>query len=178
MKIKKMTPLLLILALTACNGESTDAKNEVKEEKTVVEEKEIAEVDEVNEESKTSEQGNKIEHENDSESTDNSEQGEEVPREYRNALRAAENYISFSPFSKQGLYDQLTSEYADQYPAEAAQYAIDNIEVDYKEQALKAAKNYLEIMPYSDAELKEQLMSEYADKFTEEEAQYAIDNLE
>ena len=102
----------------------------------------------------------------------------DVPREYKNALRAAEDYIAFAPFSKQGLYDQLTSEYGNKYPAEAAQYAIDNLDVDYKEQALKAAQNYLEMTAFSDAGLKDQLMSEYGDKYTEEEAQYAIDNLE
>ena len=103
---------------------------------------------------------------------------EEVPREYNNALRAAENYLSFMAFSEKGLYNQLTSEYGDGYPAEAAQYAIDNIEVDYNEQALKSANNYLDIMPMSDSELFNQLTSEYGEQFTAEEAQYAIDNLE
>ncbi len=39
--------------------------------------------------------------------------------------------------SKQGIYDQLTSEYGDQFDVETAQYAIDNLNVDYKENALK-----------------------------------------
>ena len=103
---------------------------------------------------------------------------EEVPREHKNALRAAGNYISLMAFSESGLYEQLTSEYGDGYPAEAAQYAIDNIEVDYNEQALKSAENYLDIMPMSDAELLNQLTSEYGDGFTQEQAQYAIDNLD
>ncbi|KWZ77453.1 hypothetical protein HMPREF3200_01446 [Anaerococcus tetradius] len=72
----------------------------------------------------------------------------------------------------------MTSEAGDKYPAEAAQYAIDNVKVDYKEQALKAAKNYLDMMPMSDEELKQQLTSDAGDKYTEEEAQYAIDNLD
>lgn len=101
-----------------------------------------------------------------------------VPREYRNALKSAENYLSFTAFSKQGLYDQLTSEAGDKYPAEAAQYAVDNVKADWKEQALKSAKNYQEIMPMSDEQLKGQLTSEAGDKFTEEEAQYAIEHLE
>ena len=74
-------------------------------------------------------------------------------------------------FSERGLFDQLTSEYGDQYPEEAAQYAIENVEVDYNEEALEAAKNYQETMPMSDQELFEQLTSEYGDKFTEEQAQ-------
>lgn len=101
-----------------------------------------------------------------------------VPTEYKNALKSAENYLSFSAFSKQGLYDQLTSDAGDKYPAEAAQYAIDNIKVDWKEQALKSAKHYQEIMPMSNEGLKEQLTSSAGEKFTEEEAQYAIDNLD
>ncbi|MCQ9299542.1 Ltp family lipoprotein [Staphylococcus hyicus] len=34
--------------------------------------------------------------------------------------------------SKAGIYDQLTSEYGEQFPDEAAQYAIDNLDADYK----------------------------------------------
>lgn len=101
-----------------------------------------------------------------------------VPREYKNALKAAEQYLSFSAFSKKGLYDQLTADAGDKYPAEAAQYAIDNLKVDYKEQALRAAKQYLKTMPMSDSDLKNQLMSDAGDKYTEEEAQYAIDHLD
>lgn len=102
---------------------------------------------------------------------------DDVPREYRNALRSAQNYVDIMPFSEQGLFDQLTSEHGDQYPAEAAQYAIENVKVDYNKEALEAAKNYLAIMPMSDQELFNQLTSEHGDKYTEEQAQYAIDNL-
>lgn len=102
----------------------------------------------------------------------------EVPREHRNALRAAENYISFMPFSEKGLFQQLTSEYGDGYPEEAAQYAIDNIEVDYSAQALKSAENYLNLMPMSDSELFDQLTSQHGDGFTSDQAQFAIDNLD
>lgn len=107
-----------------------------------------------------------------------SPRADEVPREYRNALRSAENYLEFSAFSYQGLYDQLTSEYADQFPADAAQYAVDNLQVDWNEQALKSAKQYLEFSPMSDAELYDQLVSEYGEQFTPEQAQYAIDHLD
>lgn len=51
----------------------------------------------------------------------------DVPREYRNALRSAQNYVDILAFSKQGLYDQLTSEYGGQFPADAAQYAVDSL---------------------------------------------------
>lgn len=101
-----------------------------------------------------------------------------VPREHRNALKAAEQYLSTMPFSKQGLYDQLTSPAGNQFPAEAAQYAIDNIKADWNEQALKAAKQYLKTMPMSDAQLHEQLTSPAGSKFTNEQADYAISHLD
>ena len=108
----------------------------------------------------------------------NEENKGNVSREYQNALKMAENYIKTLPFSKQRLYEQLTSEHGSKFPEDAAQYAIDNLKVDYKEQALKSAKNYMKTMPMSNDELYEQLTSEYGEKFTAEEAQYAIDNLD
>ena len=100
-----------------------------------------------------------------------------VPMEYKQALKSAQNYIDVMAFSKQGLYDQLTSEYADKYSDEAAQYAIDNVKADYKEEAVEAAKNYLDTMSFSKEGLKDQLTSQYADKYTEEEAKYEIDKV-
>ena len=101
-----------------------------------------------------------------------------VPKEYRNALRSAKTYSDMMHMSKQGIYDQLTSEYGDQFDVEAAQYAIDNIKGDYLEAALKSAKNYQETMSMSKDAIYDQLTSEYGEKFTAEEAQYAIDNLD
>lgn len=101
-----------------------------------------------------------------------------VPREYRNALRSAETYLRMSGFSYQGLYEQLTSEYGEGYPPEAAQYALDNVKVDWNEQALKSAQSYQKLMPMSDNELYAQLTSEYGEQFTPEQAQYAIDHLD
>jgi len=103
---------------------------------------------------------------------------ESVPREYKSALKKAETYAKTMHMSKAGIYDQLVSEYGEGFPPEAAQYAIDNIEWDWKENALKKAKTYAEMMSMSDTAIYEQLVSEYGEKFTPEEAQYAIDNLE
>ena len=80
--------------------------------------------------------------------------------------------------SKAALYDQLTSEYGEKFSAEAAQYAIDNLDVDYKANALEKAKDYQEMMAMSPSAIYDQLISEYGEKFTAEEAQHAIDNLE
>lgn len=94
-----------------------------------------------------------------------------VTREQTNALEAAEDYLDYDSFSKQGLYDQLIYE---KYPADAAQYAIDNVEADWKENALQTAQDYLDFSSFSDQGLYDQLIH---DKYTIEEAQYAIDNL-
>src|SRR5699024_11580073 len=78
--------------------------------------------------------------------------------------------------SKQGIFDQLTSEYGAQFSEEAAQYAIDNVEADWNENALESAKTYSDLMHMSTQGIYDQLTSEHADQFTAEEAQYAIDN--
>ena len=103
---------------------------------------------------------------------------DKVPSEYKSALRQAETYSEMFHMSKADIYDQLTSEYGGQFTEEAAQYAIDNVEVDWKENALESAKIYQEMMAMSPQAIYDQLTSEYGDNFTPEEAQYAIDNLE
>lgn len=114
-------------------------------------------------------------------STDNSEIQEEsepeVPKEYENALTQAENYSDTLHMSKQGIYDQLVSEYGGQFSPEAAQYAIDNIDADWNANALAKARTYQDTMAMSPNAIYDQLTSEYGEKFTPEEAQYAIDNL-
>ncbi|MCI6990049.1 MAG: Ltp family lipoprotein [Clostridiales bacterium] len=103
---------------------------------------------------------------------------EDVPQEWKNALKSAENYSNFMYMSKQGIYDQLTSEYGDNFPAEAAQYAVENLTADYKANALEKAKTYYLDMAMSKQAVYDQLVSEYGEKFTSEEADYAIANLE
>ena len=80
--------------------------------------------------------------------------------------------------SKKAIYDQLVSEYGEQFPEEAAQYAMDNLEYDWKGNALKKAQSYAEQMSMSKSAIYDQLVSEYGEQFTPEEAQYAIDHLE
>lgn len=101
----------------------------------------------------------------------------EVPREYKSALRSAETYANNMYMSKRSIYEQLTSEYGEGFPAEAAQYAIDNLVADWNYNALKTAETYAYSMDMSNAAIYEQLISEHGEKFTKEEAQYAIDNL-
>ncbi len=98
-------------------------------------------------------------------------------REMENALAQAETYSDMMHLSKKGIYDQLTSEYGGKFPAEAAQYAIDNLKANYKENALKQAEQYVDTMNMSKNAVYDQLVSDHGGKFTPEEAQYAVDKL-
>ena len=103
--------------------------------------------------------------------------GKEPTVEQKNALAKAQSYSELMNMSKASIYRQLTSEYGEGFSAEDAQYAIDNLNADYKANALAKAKSYQENMHMSKSKIYEQLTSEYGEGFTAEEAQYAIDNL-
>jgi hypothetical protein len=83
-----------------------------------------------------------------------------------NAVRAAENYLSFAPFSREGLIKQLEFE---EYSTEDATYGVDAQSADWNEQAAKSAKNYLDISPFSREGMIEQLEFE---GYTTAEAEY------
>lgn len=104
--------------------------------------------------------------------------GKEPTTEYKNALKKAESYSKTMHMSKKGIYHQLTSQYGEKFSADAAQYAIDNMQVDWKANALAKAKSYQTTMNMSKSRIYDQLISEYGEKFTKEEAQYAIDHLD
>ena len=96
--------------------------------------------------------------------------------EYSTALGKAKSYNSLFHMSKKRMYSQLTSDF-DKFSNDAAQYAVDHLEADYKYNALFNAKNYRKLFNMSKSGLFNQLTS-YIDGFTEEEAQYAIDHLD
>lgn len=72
-------------------------------------------------------------------------------------------------FSKSGLIEQLEYE---GYSTEDAEFAVDNITVDWQEQATLKAKDYLDNMSFSRSGLIEQLIFE---GFSEEHANNAAD---
>ena len=111
------------------------------------------------------------------EETEVEEEAPEVPAEFESALTKAENYSELMHMSKAGIYDQLTSEYGEQFSPEAAQYAIDNMDADWNANALAKAKSYQELMAMSPEAIRDQLTSEYGEKFTAEEADYAVQHL-
>lgn len=92
-----------------------------------------------------------------------------ISTEYKNALRSAENYLSFAAFSYSGLISQLEFE---GYSSEACVYAVDHCGADWNEQAKKSAANYLLFMAFSKAGLIKQLEFE---GFTHEQAVYGVE---
>lgn len=100
-----------------------------------------------------------------------------VPAEYTSALNKAQTYSDMMHMSKQGLYDQLTSQYGEKFTAEAAKYAADNVEADWNANALAKAKDYQQLMSMSPSAIRDQLASQSGEKFTAAEADYAIAHL-
>ena len=104
--------------------------------------------------------------------------GKEPTKGQLNALKKAESYSENLHMSKKGIYKQLISEYGEGFSKEEAQYAIDNINADWKANALEKAKSYQENLNMSKNAIYKQLISQYGEQFTKEEAQYAIDHLD
>ena len=102
----------------------------------------------------------------------------QVPSEYISALKNAETYSEHMHMSKEGIRKQLTSEYGEQFSEEAANYAIENLDADWNENALETAKHYSDSMHMSKEGIRDQLTSEYGEQFTSEEADYAVENLD
>ena len=97
--------------------------------------------------------------------------------EYSAALEKAKSYNSWANMSKKRLYKQLTSKYGEKFQSDAAQYAIDHLNADYKSNALAKAKNYRKWFRNSKSAIYNQLVSPYGEEFTEE-ANYAIQHLD
>ena len=99
----------------------------------------------------------------------------------QNAYKSAQDYLNYSGFSKQGLIDQLSSEYGDEYTVEQATAAVQALEdegkVDWNNEAVESAESYLEMQAFSRAGLIDQLSSSYGDKYTKEQAEYAADKV-
>lgn len=71
-----------------------------------------------------------------------------------NAIRAAQQYLSISGFSRTGLISQLEFE---GYSTADATYAVDHLDIDWNEQAVRSAETYMDVMPFSQSGLAEQL---------------------
>ena len=111
------------------------------------------------------------------EATSSSSEKPKVSAEFTAALAKANSYANTMSMSKAGVYDQLTSQAGEKFPADAAQYAIDNMKADFNKNALTKAKTYQSQMQMSTDAIRDQLTSEAGEKFTPEEANYAIQHL-
>jgi hypothetical protein len=98
-------------------------------------------------------------------------------RANRRALQSAESYLAMSGFSKQGLYEQLSSSAGEGFTQAQAQYAVDHVDVDWNKEAVESARSYLDLMPMSRAGLIEQLSSSAGEGFTYEQALYAVNKV-
>jgi len=84
----------------------------------------------------------------------------------KNAVRAAQSYLNYTAFSRDGLVAQLEYE---QFSHADAVYGADNSGANWNEQAAKAAKSYMGYSAFSRGSLIEQLKY---DKFTQAQAEY------
>jgi len=86
-----------------------------------------------------------------------------------NAIEKAKSYLAYTSFSRTGLIGQLEYE---GFSTEEATYGVDQLSVDWLEQAVKKAESYLSYSSFSRTSLIEQL--EY-EGFSTEEATYGAD---
>lgn len=92
-----------------------------------------------------------------------------IDPDYTYAYEKAKSW-SKKHLSRQQIKIYLTK--YDKYSEDATQYALNKLNIDWKEQALLKAKSYQEFH-YSKEKLVEQLIN--IEKFTQEEADYAIE---
>jgi outer membrane biosynthesis protein TonB len=85
-----------------------------------------------------------------------------------NARRSAQDYLSYTAFSRSGLIQQLEFE---GYSNEDATFGVDSLNVDWKEQAAKSAQDYLSFTAFSRSGLIQQLEFE---GFSREQAEYGV----
>lgn len=88
------------------------------------------------------------------------------------ARSSARSYLEWGGFSRQGLIDQLSSEFGEQFPVEAATAAVDSMNVDWFAEAVDSAESYTSWRAWSHAELVDQLSSAYGEQFTPEQAEH------
>lgn len=93
------------------------------------------------------------------------------------AVRAADNYLDFAGFSREGLIHQLSSDAGDKFSEKDATFAVDSLDANWNKQAVRAAKAYLDYTGYSRAGLIHQLSSKYGDRFTPKQAKFAADKV-
>lgn len=102
-----------------------------------------------------------------------------VPEEYKKALETAQKHVDYSQsYSKHSLYNMLTNkEYGDKFSAKAAKYAVENVKVNWKENAYYNAKSYKKYGDETNAEIEKYMRDVDSNKFSKEEIDYAMEKL-
>lgn len=90
----------------------------------------------------------------------------------KNAVRSAKQYISMQGFSRDGLIQQLSSDYGEGYRVTDATVAVDSLNIDWNTQAVRSAKQYLNMQGFSCKGLIQQLSSSAGEKYTVSQATY------
>lgn len=88
--------------------------------------------------------------------------------ERNNAIKKAESYLRYTAFSRQELISQLEFE---GFSNEISTYAVDNVTVNWNEQAAKKAESYLKYSSFSRQGLYDQLAFE---GFDHEQIEYGL----
>lgn len=97
-------------------------------------------------------------------------------RSWNKNTRHAASYLrdtplDFTAFSKSGLAEQLEFE---GFSGDEAEHAVNNIDVDWMEQAAKSAESYLEFSGFSRQGLIDQLVFE---GFSQDQAAHGADSV-
>lgn len=90
----------------------------------------------------------------------------------KNAVRSAKQYLNMQGFSRDGLIQQLSSDYGDGYNRSDARVAVDSLNVNWNRQAARSAKQYIKMQGFSCSGLIDQLSSSAGDAYTESQARY------
>ena len=96
-----------------------------------------------------------------------------VSMEEQQAVASAQDYLDYGAFSKDGLIDQLSSEYGEAFPKDVATRAVESLDTDWSAEAVESAESYLEFDSFSCSGLVDQLSSEYGEQFTVKQAKHA-----
>lgn len=131
----------------------------------------IAEVEEMREREEREAEEKKRAEEAEKAKAKEEQETESISSEKSRAQSMAQRYLRTVSFSKSGLKDQLVFEGLNDSDA---QWAVDNIDVDWNEQAVKKAEDYARLMDMSNQGIYDQLIFE---GFSPEQAQHGIDNM-
>lgn len=90
----------------------------------------------------------------------------------KNAVRSANQYLSMQGFSREGLIQQLSSDFGDGYKVADATVAVASLSIDWNKEAVRSAKQYLSMQGFSCKGLIQQLSSSAGDGYTVSQATY------